>query len=459
MDKMKYSVVLTTLIACLFGAGRGAAQVIDEVVAVVGNEIVLYSDLQLQKKQLESQGYKKRVDDCEILEDLLIEKLLLNQAKVDSVDMSDGLVEMELSKRMDVFIKQIGSVQALEEYYGKSLEEIREDFFDVLKDQMLVRRMQGEVTSDVNVTPADVESFYASIPADSLPYINASVEMAQIVKYPEPSREEIERIRTRLRNFKQQAESGEKDFETLAALYSDDPGSAAKGGNLGMKPRGTWVPEFDAAAYSMKEGEISAPFKTDFGYHILQLVELRGEMYEANHILLVPEISSKALNNARTALDTIRGFVMGDTLSFAFAANKYSDDERTKNQNGTMVNTQTGSTFFEMDELDPTLFLAIDTLVEGEVTQPFYFQNPASQQKGYRIVKLIRRTKPHRANPVDDYAYLQEAASQSIRGGEMDRWIRETIMSSYIRIDERYNGCAFDMPWLEKSVTGNVGLK
>lgn len=447
------------LMACLFGAGRGSAQVIDEVVAVVGNEIVLFSDLQLQKKQLEAQGYSKKVDDCEILEDLLIEKLLLNQAKIDSLDVSDGQVEMELAKRMEVFIKQIGSVEALEKYYGKSMEEIREDFFDVLKDQMLVRRMQGEVTSDVNVTPADVESFYASIPADSLPYINASVEMAQIVKYPEVSREEIERIRERLKKFKQQVESGEKDFETLAALYSDDPGSAAKGGNLGMKPRGTWVPEFDAAAYSMKEGEISAPFKTDFGYHILQLVELRGEMYEANHILLVPEVSSTALGRARTALDSIRGFVIADTLSFAFAANKYSDDERTKNQNGTMVNTQTGSTLFEMDELDPTLFLAIDTLEENEVTKPFYFQNSASQQKGYRIVKLIRRTKPHRANPIDDYAYLQDAASQSISGEEMNRWIRETILTSYVRIDERFHGCAFEMPWLEKSVTGKAVLK
>ena len=194
-------------------------------------------------------------------------------------------------------------------------------------------------------------------------------------------------------------------------------------------------------------------YLTNHARALKQLVELRGEMYEANHILLVPQISSAALQKARTELDSIRSYVVADTLSFAFAANKYSDDERTKNQNGTMVNMATGSTMFEMDELDPTLFLAIDTLELGGITRPFFFQNPASQQKGYRVVKLIRRTDPHRANPVDDYAYLQEAASQSIRGQEMDRWLRETIRDSYVRVDERYHTCKFRFPWLEEKAT------
>ncbi len=450
MDKIRNDVSAIVLALGMVWAGGASAQVVDEVIAVTGNEIVLYSDVRMQMNQLKAQGYKANLDECTVLEDILTEKLMLNQAKVDSLEVTDAAVEIELGRRMEVFIRQIGSVEALEAYYQKSMEEIREDFFEVLKDQMLVRRMQGEVTADVNVTPADVENFYNSIPADSLPYINASVEMAQIVKYPEVSREEIERIRERLRSFKQQVEAGEYDFETLAALYSEDPGSAAKGGSLGMKPRGTFVPEFDAVAYSLKEGDISAPFKTDFGYHIMQMVEMRGEMYEANHILLVPKTSTNALHRARTQLDTIRAYVTADTLSFAFAANKYSDDERTRNQNGIIVNLSTGSTLFEIDELDPTLFLAIDTLEAGEITQPFFFQNPATQQKGYRIVKLLRRTQPHRANPVDDYAYLQEAATQAMSNQEVERWLRETIGSSYVRIDERYHGCAFKLPWLKE---------
>lgn len=425
----------------------GQGQTIDEIIAVVGDEIILYSDVQIQKNQLKQQGYPGTISDCMVLEEILFEKLLLNQAKLDSLEVTDDMVNVELEKRLAVFIKQIGSVEKLEAYYGKSMAEIREEFFDVLKDQILVQRMQGTIADGLNVTPQDVKEFYDNIPQDSLPFINASVELAQIVKYPEVGRDEIERVRSRLRDFKTQVEEGKDDFETLAALYSQDPGSSPKGGNLGMQSRGTWVPEFDAVAFNLKAGEISSPFKSTYGWHIMQMIERRGEMYDANHILLIPQTTSLELSTARSQLDSIRLLVVRDSISFAFAASKYSDDERSKNQNGMLVNNAKGSTIFEMDELDPTIFMAIDTLSLGEVSAPFYFQSD-NREKGYRIVKLISETEPHRANFKDDYQSLQTMASQKLSADNMDKWVRQRIASTYVKVIPAYADCDFDYPWL-----------
>lgn len=430
----------------LFAQLFGQEQVLDEIVAVVGSEIVLKSDVQLQKNQLKSQGFQGEITDCQVLEELLFEKLLLNQAKVDSVQVTDDMVNVELNKRLNVFIRQIGSEEALEEYYGKSIGEIREEFFDVLKDQILVQRMESEISKDLNVTPEDVQDFFNAIPKDSLPFVTASVQMAQIVIYPEPSIEQREQVRTRLREFKEEVQSGTEDFETLAALYSDDPGSASKGGSLGMKPRGTWVPEFDAVAFNLKEGEISAPFETDYGFHIMQMIERRGEMYNANHILLIPKITPAQLTDAQIELDSIRNLVVRDSISFALAASRYSDDEKSKNQNGMMVNKASSGTVFEMDELDPTVFLAIDTLEINEITQPFYFQGQG-RERGYRIIKLITRTEPHRANLDKDYQMMQNMASERLRAKGVDTWVRQKIDNTYVKLVEEYHPCSFGYPW------------
>lgn len=436
----------------LFGSIDLSAQpkLVDEIVAVVGAEIVLYSDIQIQKNQIKAQGYTGDLTDCDVLEEILFEKIMLNQAKVDSLEVSDEMVESELNKRIDVFVRQIGSIEALEKYYGKSIAQIREEFFEALKDQLLVQRMESEIGSDLNVTPSDVQKFFNAIPKDSLPFINASVEMAMIAKFPKPTVEEVERVRNRLRSFKDAVEKGQDEFETLAALYSDDPGSASRGGNLGLKPRGTWVPEFDAVAFSLREGEISAPFKTDYGYHIMQLLEMRGQLYDANHILMVPKISSEGLITARVELDSIRTLVLRDSVSFALAAARFSDHERSKNQNGAMVNPQTGSTIYEMDELEPTVFLTIDTLAKGELSKPVFFED-VSREKGYRIIKLVNRTNPHRANLTDDYQILQRMASEKYRAENMDRWMRRRIDETYIKLNEEYHDCDFGYPWVKQT--------
>ncbi len=438
--------VLAISILCLVSKGKGQDGVIDEIVAVVGAEIILYSDIQIQKNQIKSQGYSIDITDCQVLEELLFEKLLLNQGKVDSLEVPESMVEGELNKRLSVFIRQIGSEEKLEEYYGKSIGEIKEEFREVLRDQIMVQRMESEITASLNVTPNDVQQYFNQIPKDSLPFISASVELAQIVKYPAADLGEVERVRKRLREFKEDVETGKEDFETLAVLYSDDPGSSSKGGNLGMQSRGTWVPEFDAVAFNLDEGEISTPFKTDYGWHIMQMVERRGEMYDANHILIVPKVTAKELSIAKTELDSIRTLVSRDSLSFEFAAAKFSDDERTKNQNGLLMNQAKGSTIWEIEELDPTLFLAIDTLELNEMTKSFYFQGQG-REKGYRIVKLVGQTEPHRANMKDDYQNLQAMASERLKGELMDKWVREHIEKTYIKLNEGYSSCNFGYPW------------
>jgi peptidyl-prolyl cis-trans isomerase SurA len=429
-----------------FFEGIAQPQMIDEIVAVVGDEIVLYSDIQIQKNQIKASGYNATITDCEVLGDILFEKLMLNQGKVDSVEVSEEMVNSELEKRLAVFIGQIGSQEALEEYYGKSIAEIREEFFDVLEDQIMVQRMEGQISSAVNVTPNDVQSFFNSIPPDSLPFINASVEIAQIVIIPSASVIEIERVRGKLNEYKEGVETGAEDFETLAVLYSDDPGSSAKGGKLGMQSRGTWVPEFDEVAFKLKDGEISAPFKTDYGWHIMQMVERRGEMYNANHILLIPKITSIELNEAKAEIDSIRTLVLRDSLSFAFAASKFSDDERSKNQNGMLVNSAKGSTIFEIDELDPTLFLVIDTMEVGEVSKSFYYQGQG-RERGYKIVKLMTETDPHRANMEDDYQIMQSMTTERLRAIAIEEWVTDHIQSTYIKLVETYQTCDFNYPW------------
>jgi peptidyl-prolyl cis-trans isomerase SurA len=428
---------------------KAQPRLVDEVVAVVGNEIILLSDVHIQKNQIKAQGFNSDISDCQVLEEILFEKILLNQAKVDSLEVGEDMVNSELNKRLDVFVRQIGSIEALEDYYGKSIGEIREEFFEALQDQLLVQRMESQLSADLNVTPSDVQKFYNSIPKDSLPFINASVEMAMIAKYPKPSTTEVERVRNRLRDLKEAVEKGEEEFETLAALYSEDPGSASRGGSLGLKPRGTWVPEFDATAFGIKEGQISSPFKTNYGFHIMQMLERRGEMYDANHILLIPKVSSEGLTVARETVDSIRTLVLRDSISFSFASARFSDDERSKNQNGMIVNQGTGSTIYEMDQLDPTVFLTIDTLEIGQVSKAVFFQSD-SREKGYRVIKLVNRTQPHRANLVDDYQMLQSMASEKLRAENMDDWMRRRIAETFIKINKNYHDCEFGYPWVKE---------
>ena len=445
---MKNKLVLFTfcLTNSIFAQTNKNTTIIDKVIAVVGNEIVLKSDIEVQKAQIKSNG--GTVDgDCGVLEDILYEKLLLNQAKLDSVVVSEPQIQSQLDRRIAVFVQQIGSVEKLEEYYGKSIGEIKDDFHDVLKDQMMVQQMQAKVAEDVKITPADVKAFYESIPKDSLPFINASVQLAQIVIYPKENEAEIKRISDKLKDYTKQVKEG-KDFATLAVLYSDDPGSAVKGGELGMQPRGTFVPEFDAVAFGLAKGEVSGIIKTQFGYHIMQMIERRGEQYNARHILLKPKIGASEIKSTQHILDSIRNLIAIDSLTFEQAAVKFSDDEDTKNQNGNILNIQTGTSFIEMSTLDPQIFIVIDSMNVSEVSGPAFMQTPDGK-KAYRIIKLKTRTEPHKANLKDDYQSMQENATQKLNMEATKIWVKGKIGNNFVNVDADYQSCKFNFPWIK----------
>lgn len=454
MMKLNTIVKSLSITACfLLMMGNLHAQkevkVIDGIIGVVGDEIILRSDLENQKVQAKAQGadYGKNAD-CQVMEDLLYEKLLLHQGGVDSVEVTEGQIQSELDKRINAFIDQIGSREKLEEYYGKSINEIKEEFYDVLEKQMIVQQVQQKITGDIKVTPSQVRDYFNALPEDSLPLINAEVEVGHIVKYPPENIEENRRVKQKLRDYREQILSGEKDFATVAVLYSEDPGSAVKGGELGLQSRGTFVPEFDAIGLSLAEGEISDVFETEYGFHIMQLIEKRGEKYNARHILFKPRVSNEDLKVAEKELEHIRQLILSDSLTFAEAAVLHSDDKDSKNQNGNIVNPRSGSARWAMSDLDPQIFLTIDTMEVDEVSKPAFMQSKDGK-KAYRIIKLRRQTEPHRANLKDDYQIIQQAAKTQLSGDAIDEWIERRVSVTYVEIISEFERCPFEYKWTE----------
>ncbi len=434
----------------VWSQNKGEDQLIDKVVAVVGENIVLYSEIEDQIDQMTIQGVPVTSSTrCQILEDLMYQKLFLNQAKEDSLVVSEDQVEQELNRRLRYFVSQIGSEEELVRYYGKTMDEIREDFRDEVSDILLIQQMQQQVMSNVNVSPLEVKEFYNSIPKDSLPYINTEVELAQIVKKSPISKDEEERIIGKLKEFKERVNQGE-DFGTLAYLYSKDPGSAEKNGELGFMSRGELVPEFANAANGLQKGQMSDIVKTQFGYHLLQMIDRRGEQINVRHILLIPQVSQEDLFQAKLFLDTVYNDIQSqDTLTFEKAAARYSDDKDTKMNGGRLVNPANGTPRFDVEELgqiDRSLLFAVQKLKVGEMTEPVLFQ-ARDGKRAYRILKLLRMTDPHVANLKQDYARLQQAASRVKENDNLQKWISEHKGNAYVWVDPKYVNCDFETSW------------
>ncbi|MGE0637571.1 MAG: peptidylprolyl isomerase [Bacteroidia bacterium] len=429
------------------------AQPVDKIIAVVGSNIIMMSDVEAQYLQILGQGYAEDPTiKCDLLEELLFQKLLVNQARLDSVEVSDDQVEEELDRRLRYFIGQIGSEEKLEAYYKKSIVEIKDDFRELIRDQLLGQNMQYKITGEVKVTPAEVRDYFSKIPSDSLPYINVELEIGRIVKKPIISKKEKDVAKARAEELRQRILDGAK-FETMAKLYSEDPGSAEKGGELGFFGRGNMVPEFEALAFSLQGKEISEVFETEYGFHFLQVIERRGEQVNARHILITPKTSEGDLTGSKILLDSIYDLLMKDSLTFAEAAEKFSDDEADKNNGGIVTNPQTGSTRFEMDQLssiDPTLFLTIDKLQVGEFSKPI-ITSAADGKQAYSIILLKSRTEPHKANLRDDYQKIQTAASTMKESNLVREWIEKKIATTYVRIDDAYLNCDYNNPWVKKT--------
>ncbi len=441
-------VVLLCLPTFIFGQPTDY-QVLDKIIAVVGDEIILHSDLMTQKAQALSAGVANSPElECSILENLLFENLLLHQSKLDSIEVSESQIQSELDRRIAVFSQQMGGEDKLIEFYDKSIIEIKLEFYDLIKDQLLIQTQQGSITSEFNLTPADVTDYFDAFNKDSLPYVNAEVEVSQIMIKPQWSTSEIKRVKDKLNEFRTSVLDGSKEFSTLAVLYSEDPGSAAKGGELGVVGKGVMVPEFEAVAYNLAEGDISQVFESDFGYHLMQMIKREGETYNVRHILLIPKVLQEDLDIAKDSLLTIIDMVKTDTISFEKAALMYSEDEGTKHNNGLMINPSTGSIRFEMNEIDPAIFFVIDKLKVGEISDPVLVRGNAGKE-AYRIMKLRYRSEPHKANLRDDYQLIQSMAENALSGDVVSEWITERRMNTYVHIDADYQNCTFGNQWIK----------
>ncbi len=424
--------------------------IIDGVVAVVGANEILRSDIETQYLQFRSQGNIQGSSEkvkCQIIEGMLFQKLLYNQSQIDSVKITDAQVDEQMDHRMRMLIGQIGSPEKLEEYYQKSISEIKEEMREIIKEQMMVQESQEKITKDVKITPSEVKGFLKKLPKDSIPEISSEIEVGMITKTPIIGDAEKQDCIDRLKGFKERIKKGD-DFATLAVLYSEDPGSAKKGGELGMFKRGDMHIEFEAAAFKLKPGEISDIVETEDGYHIIQMIERKGEYINVRHILLQPKVSMASLTRSRNILDSVATLIEQKKITFADAIIRFSDDP-SRNNGGLMINSVSGTSKFETSELDPKVFFVIDKLKVGDISAPILYKTDRGKEE-YRLYYLKTRTAPHKANIEDDYAKIHEMALDQKKMDVMNNWIKERIGKTYISIDEEYQRCPFQRNWTKK---------
>lgn len=442
------------IVAVIFTALPIMAQeiVVDRIIAVVGKNMILESDVEAQYLQLKMQGSIEGSSSsvkCMILQKMLRDDLLINQAELDSITVSDEDVERSLDQRLRYFIAQFGTQEKLEEYYGKSIIEIKEEFREMVKEYMLVEQVENDITMNVIVTPSDVKNYYRNIPPDSIPLISAKVEMIQIIKVPPISMEQRVFIKEKLRDLRRRIMAGE-NFATMAILYSEDPGSAAKGGEIGFFGRGELYPEYEAAAFKLKEGEISEIVETKAGYHIIQLIERKGDYINTRHILLMTKPSPEDLEIARLQLDSVLTKIKSGEITFEDAVTKYSDDPGKKSGGYLINNTNSlynsGTTWWEMDELEPQVSFVINKLEVGQISSPV----PAQTDEGkdaYRLIKLNDRVEPHRANLTDDYSLITQFALEGKKEQKIMEWVNNNVENAYIMIIDDYKSCDFEYNW------------
>lgn len=445
---MKKISLFILLLSALIGSAQ--PKLVDGVVAVVGKNIVLKSDVDQQFENMKRQGLDNfKSTKCEVFEEILFEKLLLHQSEIDSIVVSDEEVELSIDRRIDVYVQQIGSRQKLEQYYKKTVLEIKEEMESFIRDQMIAQRMLQEVTADVEITPTEVRTFYNGIPEDSLPLVNTQLEYAQILNYPEPGQLAMDEAIKRLVDIKQRVLDG-SSFSTMAVLYSEDPGSARNGGKYEGIKRGQFVKEFEAIAFNLKEGEISDPFKTEYGYHIVQLLKRRGEELDLRHVLIKPKITTENLEESKKFLDSLRRLILEGEYTFEQMAERNSDDEFSRLNGGLVLNPSTGDSKWETGQLDKAIFYSLEGMDPGDISDPQFFRSP-DDKEGYRLMRMVDKTEPHRANLKTDYQLIQQIALQQKKNDQLDTWINEKLKTTYVRVNNDYLNCTFKNAWIKQS--------
>lgn len=444
MKKIQLLIVLTVQ---FFIVSAQEKIVIDEVISVVATEPVYYSELQDQISQYKAQNTE--ITDAlkaEILETIFTQKLLVYKAKSDSIQVGDNEIESQVNNRVKYFQEQIGGQEALEKYFKKSLEEIKEEMRKPLLNQMLAQRARWSIVEGVKLTPGDISDYYNKIPKDSLPVIEDQIQVRQIVKYPVPSVESIKRTKEKLLSYKQRVLNGE-DFETLAILYSTDPGSANSGGLYEGIKKGMFVKEFEEVMFGLEVGQISDPFKTEYGYHIVRLEDRDGEVVDIRHILIAPEVDNEQLLESKAVLDSIKVHIENNKYTFEDAALKFSDDETTKNNGGLIVNRQTGGTVFEITKLDNTMQEAIEGLQLKDISESKFVQIP-NGKKAYRLVQISSLKEKHNLNLLDDYQLIQKMTKLAVEDEKFLKWVENKIDNIYFTLKDEYKKLPYKYKWV-----------
>ncbi len=453
----KFTVLILCFAISVFTAS-GQKKSLDKVAAVVGSSIILNSDIEREYDNYLVQGNQPNPTiKCQVLQQLLTQKLLAQQAVIDSVIVKDDEVDNEVDKRMRYFVQRAGGQEKLEAFLGKSTIQYKDELRPDVRELLTAQRMQQKITEKISVTPQDVKNYFNSIPKDSLPSINKEVEIAQIVFNPKLTKEEKQLSREKAESLRERIKKGE-DFATLATLYSQDPGSAPAGGDLGFADRSTFVKEFAAMAFKLKAGEISPVFETDFGFHFLQVIERRGEQVHVRHILIVPEITQASLDRAKTKADSIYNIIKTMKLDFSNAASYYSDDNETKYNGGMMLNAedvQSRSTFIPTDKLDPQIALLVDTMKVGSIAKPALF-TAQNNKKSYKILYLKSKTDAHKANLAQDFPKLKDAAAESKTSKTVSQWFEKRRKETYINIDPEYQTCDQLKTWMPATASAQV---
>jgi len=445
-----FCTLIIALTAIFLNPNKTLAQknVIDEVIAVVGDNAILKSDIEYQYQQAIMQGMSAKGDlKCQLFEQQLIQKLMLNQAVLDSVEVNENSVINEVDRKMNMFIDRAGGKEQLEEWFKKSIIQIKKEQMQVVRDQMMTQTMQQNITEDIEPTPSQVRAYYRKTVQDSLPMVPVQYEIQKIAVYPKIDQKEVDRVKTQLRDFQKQVAEG-RDFATLAVLYSEDPGSASRGGDMGWATRSTYVPEFANVAFNMQEkNKVSKIVQTEFGYHIIQLLDKKGERIHVRHILIKPKISAENNKEAIARLDSIKSLIEKDSISFESAAFHWSMDKDTRTNGGLMVNQRTQSSQFELAELSsmrlPLIAKEVQKLDEGQISDPFSIMDEKGQEV-YVIIKQKRKIAPHRANMSNDYQLIQNIMTEKKKADAINKWIEEKQLDTYITIRDEWEGCNFE---------------
>lgn len=450
---MNIKTLTLSILLSIFASIAISAQnnIAEEVAWVVGDQLIYKSEIEAMYQQMQYERTPINGDPyCVIPEKIAVEKLFLHQADIDTVEVQNSMIQQQVDSRINYYISNLGSKEKVEQYFRKTIPQMREEMAEMWKNQSRVQQVQASLTKNLKTTPSDVRKYFSNLHADSIPFVPMQVEVQIITLNPIIPLQEIEDVKARLRDYSNRITSGESEFSTLAILYSED-GSSVRGGEIGFMGRGHLEPEYAAVAFNLNDPKkVSKIVETQYGYHIIQLIEKRGDRINTRHILLRPKVSDKDLTAAIERLDSVRADILDKKFTFEDAAPVISQDKDTRNSKGVMVNSESGTIRFEMSQLPQEIAHQVNKLNPGEISMPFIMKDPKLNRDIVAIVKLTNRIEGHKANLSDDYQLIKSMYEASAKANIISEWINKKIDDTYIRIEDGWNNCQFEHNWLKK---------